>query len=99
MKILDCFEPYFCPETFDDSMLLAWEFGYSSLIASLAPQRHFPMREDNIYDLLRAFGRANRSATVKTDFQFDCDSIAVMQHHKSGVIKVKTLPASPEICR
>jgi hypothetical protein len=23
MKILDCFEPYFCPETFDDSMLLA----------------------------------------------------------------------------
>jgi hypothetical protein len=53
MEILDATERHLSPETFDDLMLLAREFGHNSLITRLVPQRDFPRREGNPHKLLQ----------------------------------------------
>jgi hypothetical protein len=50
MEILDGVEPHFPHETVDDLMLLAQDFRYNSLIASLVPQRDVPRDEENAHD-------------------------------------------------
>jgi hypothetical protein len=42
VEILGCAELYFSPETFDEIIMLASEFGYNGLITSLVPKRDVP---------------------------------------------------------
>jgi hypothetical protein len=83
MDILDGSEPHFSQETVDDLLLLAQEFGHNTLIASLVPQRDVLRHEENVHDLLQAFNRDFRSATIEADLQSIRDSLGVMQRHIS----------------
>jgi hypothetical protein len=85
VEILDGVESHFSPQTLDNLMLLVREFGHKSLIASLAPQLDVPRRGENIHGLLQEFDMANGSTTIKTDFQSNHDSLAVIQCHISEV--------------
>jgi hypothetical protein len=67
MEILSGFEPQISPETVNDLMLLAREFGYDRLIASLAPQRDVPRRQENAHDLLQELVKDVRGSTFKVD--------------------------------
>jgi hypothetical protein len=69
MEIRDGVESHFSPETFDELMVLAREFGYNSLITSLGLQRDAPRREENKHHLSHEFDRKNRTTTVEIDFQ------------------------------
>jgi hypothetical protein len=78
MEILDGAEPHFSQKTVDDLMLLAQEFGHSSLIASLVPQRDVPRHEENVHDLLQEFDRDKRSTAIEADLQSIRDSLGLM---------------------
>jgi hypothetical protein len=78
MEILDGFEQHFSPETGDDLILLAQEFGHNGLIASLVPQRDVPRHEENVHDLLQKLNRDFRSTTIEADLQSIRDSLGVM---------------------
>jgi hypothetical protein len=83
MEILDGPGPHCSQETIDDLILLAQEFGYNDLIASLVPQRDVLRHEENVYDLLQELNRDFRSTTIDADLQSICDSLGVMQGHIS----------------
>jgi hypothetical protein len=53
MEIFDGAELHFAPETSDDLMLLAQEFGHNRLITRLVPHRDFSRREGNVHELLQ----------------------------------------------
>jgi hypothetical protein len=79
MEILDGTELQFCPETFDDLMLLAREFGHNSLITYLVPQRDFPRREGTVQELLQELNRSLRATTIEDKFQSIGDAFADVQ--------------------
>jgi hypothetical protein len=64
MEMLDGAEPHLSQETVDDLILLAQEFRYNGLIASLVPQRDVPRHEENVYDSLQELNRDFRSTTI-----------------------------------
>jgi hypothetical protein len=68
IQILDGAELHFSPETFDDLMLLAREFGHNSMSTRLVPQRDFPTREENVHELLQELDRIPRSTTIEAEF-------------------------------
>jgi hypothetical protein len=68
MEILDGIEPHFSPETFDDLVLLAREFGDNSLITRLVPQQDFPRLEGNVHTLLQELDRIPRGITIEAEF-------------------------------
>jgi hypothetical protein len=72
MEILDGVELHLLPDTFDNLMLLAREFGYNGLVGSLAH------RVRKIYTIhYHNSTEKNRTTTIETEFQFDHDSFAV----------------------
>jgi hypothetical protein len=83
MEILDGAEPHFSQETVDDLILLAQEFGYNGLIASLVPQRDVSRHEENAHDLLQELDRDFRSTTIEADLQPIRHSLGVMQRRIS----------------
>jgi hypothetical protein len=85
MEILDGSEPHFSQQTVDDLILLAQEFGYNSLIASLVAQRDVPRHQEHVCDLLQELNRDFRSTTIEADFQSIRDSLSVMQRHISVI--------------
>jgi hypothetical protein len=83
MEILDGAELHFSPETFDDLVLLAREFGHNNLITHLVPQRDFPRREGNVHELFQALDRSLRKTTIEAEFQSIRDGFADMQRRLS----------------
>jgi hypothetical protein len=83
IEIPDGSEPHFSQEAVDDLILLAQEFGYNGLVASLVPQRDVPRHEENVHDLLQEFNRDFRSTTIDADLQSICNSLGIMQRRIS----------------
>jgi hypothetical protein len=65
--------------------LLAREFRYNGLIGSWVLQQDVSRREENIHHLFQEFDGEHRSTTIEADLQFNCDSFAVMQCHRSAI--------------
>jgi hypothetical protein len=85
MEILDGAQMHFSPETFDDLMLLAREFGHNSLITRLVQQRDFPRREGNVRALIQEFDRRPRGTTVEAEFQSIRDGVADVRRCSSMI--------------
>jgi hypothetical protein len=83
MEILSGAELHFSPETSDDLMLLAREFGLHSLITHLFPQRDFSKREQNVHELLKKLDRSPRGTTIKAEIQSIRDGCADVQRRLS----------------
>jgi hypothetical protein len=79
IEILGGAELHCSPETFDDLMLLAREFGHNSLITLLAPQRDMPRCEENVRELLQELDRSPRGTTIEAEFQFIRNGFADVQ--------------------
>jgi hypothetical protein len=79
VEILDRAELHFPPETFDDLVLLAREFGHNSLITRLVQQRDFPRLEGNVHELLEELDRIPRGTTIEAEYQSIRDGVANMQ--------------------
>jgi hypothetical protein len=78
VEILDVFEPHASPETVDDLMLLAREFGYNSLTADLDPPRDVPRNQQSVLDLLQKLDGNVRSIAFQADFRSSRHSSAVI---------------------
>jgi hypothetical protein len=85
MEIFNGFEPQFSPEIVNDLMLLVREFGYDRLIASLAPQRDAPRRQEHAHGLLQELGKHVRGATFKVDLRFLRDSLSGIQRRMTAI--------------
>jgi hypothetical protein len=85
MEILDGAELYFSPETYENLMLLAREFGHNSLITLLVPQRDLPGREGNAHGLLQELDRSPRGTAIEAEFQSIRHCFAEVQRRLSMI--------------
>jgi hypothetical protein len=85
VEILGCPTLHFSPETFDEMIIVGREFGYNSLITSLAPKRDVRGLDANIHDLLHELDRKHSITIIETNFQSNRDSFAVMQCRISAI--------------
>jgi hypothetical protein len=88
MEILGGAEAQISPETVDNLMLLAREFGDNKLITSLTSQRDVPRREGSVHELLREVDRSLGGTTIEAKFHSIRDGIPDVQRRLS-IIKEK----------
>jgi hypothetical protein len=87
MEILGGAELHFSPDTSDDLIKLAREFGHNGLIARVVPQRDFSRLEGNVHELLQELDRSSRNTTIEAEFQSIRDGIADVQPRLSMIEK------------